>query len=246
MTGGTIITAALRLIKIIRFSGQTGATEELADGLAALNNLVDNWSTERLLVPVVGFNSFPLTAATPTYTIGTGGAINTPRPIRIDAAGIVQAAYNSGTVNFRTELKLLRESEYVAIKDKTATADIPEKLYYAPGVALGTIYLWPIPNVSSATNLELSAWTALASFPDQTTDVAIAPGYARALIYNLAVELQSEFPDSELTKEDAAIAVEAKRSIMKLNGLMVPEMPDLATPPATDAYFMPRPAKAEA
>jgi len=244
MTSTAIINNALRLLGVIR-TGQTAATAELADGLAFLNQLVDNWSTERLLLPFATFVRYALTAAKSTYTIGPSGApdITAPRPLRVDAAGIVQLAYNLGSADFRSPLDLLSEREWVAIRDKTATADVPKKLYYAPTVANGTLYLWPIPNVSSATSLELTAWGALVAWPDLTTDEPIAPGYERALVYNLALDMGDKLFGSQVGDVIANGAREAKASIMKLNSLMVPETPvDVATPPATDVQFQPVPA----
>jgi len=245
MTAATIIYNALRELKVIRWAGQTEATEEAADGLAALNNLVDAWSTERLLIPYVSFTRYTLVASKSTYSIGpAGGDLTGPRPIRIDAGGIVQLAYNSGAGDFRTPLAIIPEKDWVAIKDKTATSDVPEKLYYAPTITgnLGTLYLWPIPNVVSATDLELSAWVALASFPDQSTDIPLANAYARALTFALAVDLASTMPGAELTQAIVSAADESKRFIMKLNSLEVPETPDVAIPPATDVEFRPVPS----
>ena len=176
MTGGICVNGALELIKVIR-PGQTPATSESTEALAILNRLVDSWSTERLLIPVVGSATYALTAAQGVYPIGLTAAapFNVARPIRIDAAGIVQTLFNAGAVNFRSELDLITERDYQALMDKGATADVPQKLYYSPGLANGTLYLWPIPNVVTATSLELSTWTALSSFPDLVTDVAVAP-----------------------------------------------------------------------
>lgn len=244
MTAGTLIYEAMERIRCLR-PGQTAATTETADALAALNNLLDSWSTERLLVLFVSPSRYALTAAQAVYTIGpTGANLTGPRPIRIDAAGIVQLAYNSGTGDFRTPLDIISERDWVAIADKTATADVPKKLYYAPTIASGwgTLNLWPIPNVSSSTDLEISAWVALASFPDLTTDVPLAPGYARALATNLAIEIAPRMPGSQLDQATIAEAQESKAYIMKLNALMVPDSPDIAIPPATDSQFRPVPS----
>lgn len=244
MTAGAIIYDALGRLHVIR-PGQTAATQELSDSLTTLNNIVDSWSTERLLIPFASFPRYVLIAATPSYTLGpAGGTLTGPRPIRIDAAGIVQLAYNSGAGDFREPLEIISETEWVAIKDKTATADVPKKLYYAPTIAggLGTLYLWPTPNVTSATSLELSVWAALASFPDQATDVPLPPGYGRALGANLAIELSSRMPAAVLDQATVAEAAESKSYIMKLNALMVPTSPDMAIPPATAAQYRPVPS----
>jgi len=243
MTAGTIISNALRELKVLRWAGQTAAPEESADGLTALNNLCDSWSTERLLIPYASFARYVLVAAKYSYSIAPATAdLTGPRPIRIDAAGIVQLASGALAVDWRTDLAILTEKEWGAITDKTATADVPSKLYYAPTVPAGMLYLWPIPNVVSATSLELSAWVALASFPDQTTDIPLAPAYARALTFNLCIELASTMPGAELTQAIATAADESKRFVMKLNALMVPDQPDIAIPPATSVEFHPVPS----
>ena len=241
MTSTAIITAALRILTVVRTAGQTPSSVELSDGLTMLNAYVDSCSTERLLVPVVGSNQYPLSANKASYTIGISGSpdINAPRPLRIDTAGIIQTSYNSGSVVFRRELKIISESEYQAIPDKTSSGDVPEKFYYAPTVPNGTLFFWPTPLVVSGTSVEISGWTPLTQFPDLTTDVPIAPGYDRFLIFNLAVELAPQMPGAVLTQETLASAAEAKRYIMKLNSLMVPVEPDGLIPPATNAEFEP-------
>ena len=249
MTGYQIVYAALRVLKVVKWAGQQAATEEMADGLTFLNNMLDSWSTQRILVPVVTFAKYALTASVGSYSIGPTGTspFNVARPIRIDAAGIVQTSYNSGTVIFRAPLRIISEKEYVSIPDKTATGDIPETLYYAPAVPNGTLYLDPIPLCATPTQIEISAWTPLASFPDVLapplgTDVSLAPGYARAIVYNLAVELVDAMEGAQLSQADAAHALEAKQYIMELNSEMVPQMPDAAIPPLTSLPFEPVPA----
>lgn len=243
MTGATAVNGALELVHVIR-PGQTPATTESAEALAICNRMLESWSTDRLLVPVVGFARYALTANQAAYPIGVSASapFNVARPIRIDAAGIVQTVYNAGTGDFRSDLEIISEREYVSIKDKTATSDVPERLYYAPGVANGTIYLWPTPNVSTATQLELSTWTALSQFADLVTDVPVAPGYQRAIITNLAIELVAAFPAAMLDQSTAVMAQESKAYIMRLNSQMVPQMPDAATPPTTNQAFQPVPS----
>lgn len=248
MTGYQAVYGALRVLKIVRFPQQTPSPDQLADGLTFLNNMLDSWSTQRILIPYTSLTTYALTAATAAYPIGPTAAspFNVPRPIRIDAAGIVQAA--SG-VYYRTPLKIVSQKEYAEILDKTTTADIPEILYYSPSFGNGTVTVWPIPNVSTSTLLELSAWAALPAFPDSVspgTDVPIAPGYARAIIYNLAVEMEPSMEGATLDAADAKTAAESKQYIMELNSEMVPQVPDGAIPPLTSAPFEPVPATLKA
>ena len=239
-TGNSIINEALLQIGVIRV-GQTPASTESDEGLSALNRLVDSMSTQREFLPVVGATLYNMVGGKASYTVGNaiGADLNSPRPLRIDSANFVQTQYASGPAYFSAPLRLIYEGEYQAIVDKTATADIPEVLYYAPSMPLGTFYLWPIPNVPSPCQLQANTWTPLASFPDLTTDIPLYPGLQRALAFKLAIELATAFPGTKLTQETVSVASEASAFIAKLNTLMVPGTPDIATPPITGVQFEP-------
>ena len=242
MNAGAIIYDALGRLHVIR-PGQTAAPQELSDGLVALNNLVDSLSTDRLMIPYSTTARYALVAFTAGYTLGPSGTLVGPRPIRIDQAGIVQGVYNYGASDFRSPLEIIDEKGWAAITDKTATSDIPLKLYPVATPTSFSLSLWPNPNVSSTTDLELTFWAALSSFPDQSTDVPLNPGYARALGALLAIELSSRMPACQLDNATVQEAAEAQGAISKLNSLMIPEEPtDIAIPPATDTAFRPVPS----
>lgn len=234
MTATTIIYSTLRLLGLLR-AGQTPSTVETADGLSALNVLIDNWNTERLNIYTVGVASFPLTTATQSYTIGPSGATFTSaRPIKIENAGLLIP--NTGLSNnfLRLPLKMLTKAEWDQIDEKGTTADYAEGLYNDQNFPNSTLYLWPIPVFSSGvTSLEISAWVPLASFPDLTTDVALNIGYSRALQYALAIELQPRFKEATLQPTDVQIAAESKDAIRALNAAIGPAEPTMAPTNAT-------------
>jgi hypothetical protein len=246
-TGNYIVNGALLQLGIIRV-GQTPAPAESQDGLTVLNRLLDSMSTQREFLPVVGAQFYPMAAEKGSYTVGTSGGADLaqPRPVRIDSANFVQKQYNGQGTTLSSSLRIIYESEYRGIQDQTATADVPEVLYYAPSVPLGTFYLWPIPNVVTPCQLEANTWTPLASFPDLVTDVPLYNGLDRALVFKLAVELAPDMVGAKLTQETIASALEASAFIAKLNTLMVPGLPDIATPPATEASFEPVPSTLKA
>lgn len=234
MTATTIISTALRLLGLLR-AGQTPSTVETADGLAALNSLIDNWNTERLNIFTVGVASYPLTTGTQSYTIGpSGAAFTAPRPIKIEGAGLLIP--NTGLSNnfLRLPLKILTKAEWDQIDEKGTTADYAEGLYNDANFPTSTLYLWPIPVFTSGvTSLELSAWVALASFPDLVTDIPLSVGYARALEYALAVELAPRFKDATLQPAIIQIATESKDAVRALNAAMGPAEPTMAPTNAT-------------
>ena len=243
----SIINAALLNLGVIR-PGQTPATTESQVGLQSLNVMLDSMSTQREFLPVVGSTLYPLASSKDAYTVGLSSTadLNSPRPLRIDSANFVQTVYGSTAVSFSAKLKLIYETEYQDIDDKTATADVPELLYYAPSVPLGVFYLWPTPNVVTACQLQANVWTPLDSFPDLTTDIGLYPGLERALLFKLAVELAPQFPASKLTQETVANSIEAQNFIAKLNTLMVPTDPDIAIPPVSAVQFEPVPSGTKA
>jgi hypothetical protein len=213
-----IIRPALKLLGVIT-QGETPSTSEGTDALAALNAMIDNWSTERLNVFFIQNFTGSVSNGTNSYNIATGQTWNTPRPVRIEAANIILS-------NLTHPLEIISPADWAAIKEKGASASVPLKLYYDQAVPTGKVYLWPTPNASSTIDLWL--YSALSQFADLTTSVDIAPGYLRAMIYNLAVEVASQF-GSVVRPEVAQIAAEAKAAIRMLNGAE-PGMPPATGP----------------
>ncbi len=95
---GSLLTLAMTALTILNaaFSdcGITAANETLdattaQDGLRRLNNMVSGWRTQYGTVLAIERNLFTLTAGQGTYSIGSGGDFNVPRPVTIDGAGLL-------------------------------------------------------------------------------------------------------------------------------------------------------------
>ena len=84
-TAATIINRALRLLGAIS-SGASADTDEMADGLIALNAMIDSWNNERLMIYAIQDESLTLVDGQASYTIGTSGNLNTTRPVSIEGA----------------------------------------------------------------------------------------------------------------------------------------------------------------
>ena len=54
-----------------------------------LNQMLDAWQIDRLLVFTIAIQDFPFVSTKQTYTMGSGGDFNVPRPARIERASIV-------------------------------------------------------------------------------------------------------------------------------------------------------------
>lgn len=177
-----IITGAAKLIGVV-FKSETLDDDEANDGLVALNDMLDSWSNDSLLVSAYTEETFSLTGAS-SYTIGTGGTFNTSRPITIKTAVV-----RSGNIDY--DLKIITPEQYQSIALKSTASPIPEYLVYDNVYPLGTIKLYPV--ASAGSTLTMLSNKPLSNLSALTTAVTLAPGWKRALKYNLAIELAPEY-----------------------------------------------------
>jgi hypothetical protein len=205
MTAQEIINAALRVLGELA-SGETPTAEESNDGLIALNKLIDSWSAEQLLIPEITRLSQAATPGTQVYTMGPGGTLGSTRPLAVLA---VSVASGSGIVQ---PAKIVNAEDWAAIADKSRTGAFAAKAYYNAAYPTGSLYLWPAPTGGT---IAVDFLKPLTSFATLATDVQMPPGYDRALIWNLALELASNFGrDQNIV---AATAQQAKAAIAERN-----------------------------
>lgn len=212
-TPSTMIIRSLQLIGE-KGIGETLTSDEQTAYLAALNSMMESWSLERLLVYHILDEVFTLTAGDGSYTIGTGGDFDTARPLKIEGAVI------RDTDDADSGVEILGADAWRRIVLKTSTGNsYPSYLYYDPQYtsARGVINLWPEPQ--AGLELVISSWKQLQTFAAISTTLALPPGYERAIIYNLAIELAGGMiePAPSVVK----IARDAKAAIKRVN---VPDM----------------------
>lgn len=203
-TANDMIRRAMRLVGAIA-EGSAMTTAEATDGLAALNSMLDSWAVERLPVYAVRRVSFSPTGAT-SYTIGTGGVINTTRP-----NDIYSATWRFNSIDYFIEPTGQKQWDQIAFKDVNNT--IPELFYYEKTYPLGKVYFYPQP---SGGTMELQTSELLQSFTSLTDALTLPPGYQRAIEFNLAPELAAEY-SMPVPESVARIAVESKAAIMSAN-----------------------------
>lgn len=207
-TALTMITRSMRLARVIG-KGEAPDADESADGLIALNAMLDSWQIERLAVYQIVQGSYSWAASVTSKTIGSGGDLSAQRPVRIDSAFIADS--NSNWYPMRV---LQDRREYDGIVIKTTTSTLPGAIFMDPAFPLATLYLYPVP--SAAITLKLNTWQTLQSFSTLTTALSLPPGYQRAIEYNLAIEFGPEF-GADIPKSVVAIATQAKANIKNLN-----------------------------
>jgi hypothetical protein len=212
-TAHDIIKRSFRMLKVIE-AGEAPQASESQDALTVLNNMIQSWNNERLMLHKMTQESETLTANQGTYTIGTGGDFNTDRPIRFESVFIRDSNNND------YQLQVINDQQYGKITIKSTESNYPRYLYYRPNYPLGQINLWPVPD--AAYTLFMNVWSQIGTFAALTTSVSLPDGYQRCLEYNLAVELAPEYqiPSTFALIQQQAIA--SKSNLKTVNTIEVP------------------------
>lgn len=213
MTVRELVQSSLRLTGLLNAPGQSVVEESAheTEALAVLNQLIGSWNTERLNIYTVSIAAYPLVANQQAYTIGPGGDFDAARPQEIQQANIILPG---GAAPLHRPIEIIDDKRWAAIRIQEIWA-IPQKLYNDGAFPYSTLYLWPGP--SDAYQLELYTWEALRSFSDMEDEVRLPPGYDRALVYNLAVELAPRYPRVSLNPLVLQTARDSKAAIQRRN-----------------------------
>lgn len=207
-TAITMITRAMRLARVIG-KGEAPDDDEAADGLTALNAMLDSWSIERLFVYYIVEENMTLVANQATYTMGVGGDLNTTRPTRVDDSCFVRMS----SMDF--PLTLLDSQQYASIVDKTTTtSNLPMFLFPDMQNPLVRLTFYPVPSTANVAHIR--SWKQLQQFATLTDVLALPPGHQRAIEYSLAEEFGPEFGVQILPKVEQ-IALKARANIKKIN-----------------------------
>lgn len=195
-----LMTRALRIIKVYG-TGETLSDAEAADGLVALNAMLEDWANEHLMIYAATLDSITLTPSLATYTIGPTGTTVTTRPVSIDPGTYLDI----NGISYPLDIVTL--DQYNSVTLKTLNSSIPEYIFYNPTFPDASVTLYPVPSV--AATLKLWTWKPLSTFSALTDVVTLPPGYTNAIVYNLAEYLAPEFG------ADIHISVHSKAATLK-------------------------------
>ena len=217
MTLTFLVNQALRHLGILPTGASLGAgSSQLTEAFDIANNLIDSWSSDRLMAISAPISSFTLSGGQ-YYSIGAGQTLNMARPAEITAAAITLS-------NGITEkVKVCTAQEWAAIEDRAAQAHLVEYLYYDRGFAVGRIGVSPIP--IGTPSLEITTWLPAPKFADSTTDLALYPAWARMLEWATALELSAQYPGAKNLELVAANLADAKATVRNLNASLLGQEP---------------------
>lgn len=219
LTAQDIIKASMRKLGILEKS-ETPSNDELQDGLQALNVMIDEWGSQKLMGTATVRESFALTANKQSYTIGIGGDFNTEVPYAIEYA------FYRDIAGIDTTLDIVTREEFQSYADKSIVTARPLTLFFDPGATqqinqVGTINLYYTPDASSSYTLYIDSQKPFTEFSSLTAAVTFPASYVKALIYNLAIELAPEYEGVILPRLVEMLAVESKENLEATNSVRV-------------------------
>ena len=215
-----LVTDALRLLKVSE-AGEAISAEEASDGLRALNQMISAWNNDSFNLYKIVQRSLSLTASDGEYTIGSGGDIDTIRPLRISSAYV----RDSGGTDHPMEI--IQNREWSEIRLKSLDGDYPYYLYYRKSYPLAYINLYPQPGTGMT--LYIECWDQLTGYTSLSESISLPPGYERAFKYNLALEIAPEYVESinPLVTNNASMSKADIQSVNNVNTPLLKSEPGL-------------------
>jgi hypothetical protein len=208
-TANDQITAALRLIGELA-EGETPSAETAQDALAAMNQMIDSWNTERLSIYSTQDQVFTWPASTRSRTIGPSGDFVGNRPVLLDDS----TYFRDATTNVSYGIKIINQQQYDGIAVKTVTSTYPQIMWLNMDYPNMDMYVYPVP--TRALEWHFISVTELVQPATLATALSFPPGYLRAFKYNLACEIAAEF-GVEPSAQVQRIAMTSKRNIKRIN-----------------------------
>jgi hypothetical protein len=200
-----LIASSARLAGVLA-DGETLTASEFNDCLLVLNDMLEDWSTEKLSVWDTANEVFSLVAGTASYTMGSGGTFNTARP----PLGIIGGFVTLNGMDF--PLTPITRAAYDMLPAKSQ-GGIPERVLYVGSYPLASVVLWPVPSEAMTVSLQTTRTLAQAAL---TTSLSGPPGWIKALRTNLGVELCPEF-GARASPDLLIIAADAKADYKRAN-----------------------------
>ena len=208
-TANDQINGALRLLGVLA-EGETPSAATSQDALAALNQMIDSWNTERLSVFSTQDQVRTWLPNLRSNTLGPTGSLVGQRPILVDDATYFRDPAN----NISFGIKLINQQQYDGIAVKTVTSTYPQVMWVNMTYPDIELYVYPVP--TKPLEFHFISVEPLMSVPSLSTDITMPPGYLRAFKYNLALEIAAEFginPNPQVSR----IAMTSKRNLKRIN-----------------------------
>ena len=208
-TANDQINGALRLLGVLA-EGETPSAATSQDALAALNQMIDSWSTERLAVFSTQDQVFSWPPGAISRTLGPTGDFVGERPILVDDS----TYFRDPSSGISYGLKLINQQQYNGIAVKTVTSTYPQVMWV--NMEYPDIYMAVYPVPTKVLEFHIVSVNPLTAPANLATVLAFPPGYLRAFRYCLACELAPEF-GVEPSPTVMRVAMTSKRNLKRIN-----------------------------
>jgi hypothetical protein len=204
-TAADIITLALKDIGVLD-AHETPDANMMKDALTTLNQMLAQWQVSSNYIYAQTDVTFNPSGAV-SYTIGTGGVINTTAPSKVD-----YAFYRINNIDYPIDvLGSFEEYQAISLKD-IGTGAYPECIYYNPSYPLGTIYIYPTPSTGV---IHLIVPTQLPNYTAAANALTLPSEYELVIRFSLDEILAAMF-GTQLRADIQQLAIKSRRQ-MKLN-----------------------------
>lgn len=209
ITAGDQVNAALRLIGQLA-EGETPSSESALDCLAAMNQMLDSWSTESLSIYNTTDQVFIWPAEQVSQSLGPTGDFVGLRPVQLADS----TYFRDPATNVSFGVKIINQQQYNGIAVKTVSSTYPQVVWVNPEIPDSVLTVYPKP--SRDLEWHFVSVYELRQAESLATALMFPPGYLRAFKYNLALEIAAEF-GVEPSPQVKRIAMTSKRNIKRVN-----------------------------
>ena len=138
------------------------------------------------------------------------GGFDGIRPVLLDDA----TYYRDPSTNVSFGIKFINQQQYDGIAVKTVTSTYPQVMWI--NMEYPNIQMTVYPKPTRALEWHFISVQELAQAESLATELTFPPGYLRAFVYNLAMELAPEF-GVEPSAQVQRIAMTSKRNLKRIN-----------------------------
>ena len=207
-TAGDQINRALRLLGVLA-EGETPSADASQDALMAMNQMIDSWNTERLMIFNTIDQVFTWPASVLQMHLGPTGDFVGIRPVLLD-----DATYFKAPNGVSYGIKFINQQQYDGIAVKNVTSTYPQVMWV--NMEFPNIQMTVYPKPTQDLEWHFISVQELDQPATLDTILYYPPGYLRAFTYNLAMEFAPEF-GVEPSPQVQRIAMSSKRDLKRIN-----------------------------
>ena len=208
-TAAELINGSLRLMGQLA-EAETPSAATADDALRALNQMIDSWNTESLMIFNTQDQVFSWLPGLASRTLGPTGNFIGIRPVLVHDSTYFLDPQNGVSYG----IKIINQQQYNGIAVKTVTSTYPQVMWINMDYPDIQMTIYPVPT-------RVLTWHFISADEirqpvNLATDLLLPPGYTRAFRYNLAIEFCNEF-GVEPMPQTARIAMASKRNLKRIN-----------------------------